>query len=251
MLCPDQCDPKWQNCSGDGMQFICLDDEDDDGTDPVTTPGPKPTTIKPEPASVCRDNHLYDQDFVLYDSKQEQSTYKEGTTVDISCAKYTYPTLNRVSFKLVNLQFIGPYGTWSRKLNGPTLNYCFRLKSVQFVLAAVASVISYQKKTVSNVSTRASVRCQTSKVQNSITLSTLSLVLIGHMSVFVSGQFWTMFITPNGIKNFGKTHHGLVLSHVHSPHPLPSTAKKVVKRNQFPAFTSRRLRPPMEVRFIL
>ena len=88
----------WQNCSGDGMEFRCLDnddDDEDDGTDPVTTPGPKPT---PAPASECRDNHLYDQDFILYDSTKEQSTYKEGTTVDVSCAKYTYPTMNRVSF---------------------------------------------------------------------------------------------------------------------------------------------------------
>ena len=96
-LCPDQCDPNWQNCSGDGMQFICLDNDDDDDNTVSTTVGPKPTTVDPAPASVCRNNHLYDQDFVLYDSSKVQNTYKEGTQLDVSCAKYTYPTLNRVS----------------------------------------------------------------------------------------------------------------------------------------------------------
>ena len=94
-LCPDQCDPEWENCSGDGMQFRCLDNDEDEA-DPSTTLAPSPS---PEPASECRENHLYDQDFVLFDKDSEQTTYKEGTTVDISCAKYTYPTLNRVSFR--------------------------------------------------------------------------------------------------------------------------------------------------------
>ena len=77
------------------MQFRCLDNDDDEA-DPSTTLAPSPS---PEPASECRENHLYDQDFVLFDKDLEQTTYKEGTTVDISCAKYTYPTLNRVSFR--------------------------------------------------------------------------------------------------------------------------------------------------------
>ena len=88
-LCPDQCDPMWQNCSGDGMQFTCLDDGG-----PVTTAVPPGTTAAP--GTVCRNNHLYDRDFHLVDTSQIENTYQPGTEVDIKCAPGTQATLNRI-----------------------------------------------------------------------------------------------------------------------------------------------------------
>ena len=93
-MCPEQTDPFWTNCSGDGMKFRCLDDNDDDDDDWTPTTAVPPT---PQPPSLCRNNHLYDKNFGPYDSSSVQNTYEPGYTMDITCLKYTNPTWNRVS----------------------------------------------------------------------------------------------------------------------------------------------------------
>ena len=165
----------------------------------MTTTTPAPVTT-PRPGR-CSAKDLAEANFKPFDANDAQDFYDDGQTLLVTCADFSYPTMNRVRYFNFHLNSIQVQFTDNlRKKPGLNAFVSKNLKKFANLLL---------RNPISNVYLKVYVRYQTFKALNSTTSLMLKKVVTGRICDSDSEKFLITSFIQSGTINSGQILRGL------------------------------------------